>query len=88
MLRKIFTHMIRLYGDGRPVTAGAFEGYLEQTELALLARIAGQPVPAERERAIDDYIQKIRNEALLHAAPQQGSGEDPLLAKAKMKAQK
>lgn len=88
VLRKIFTHMIRLYGDGRPVTAGAFEGYLEQTELALLARIAGQPVPAERERAIDDYIQKIRNEALLHAAPQQGSGEDPLLAKAKMKAQK
>lgn len=89
VLRKLFAHAQNLYTAGRPVTIGAFEGYLEQNELSLLARIADMPVPAQRERAIDDYIQKIREQALRQRAPQQTlSGEDPLLAKAKLKAKK
>ena len=89
VLRKLFAHAQNLYSAGRPVTIGAFEGYLEQNELSLLARIADMPVPAQRERAIDDYIQKIREQALRRSAPQQTvSGEDPLLAKAKLKAKK
>lgn len=89
VLRKLFAHAQNLYNAGRPVTIGAFEGYLEQNELSLLARIADMPVPAQRERAIDDYIQKIREQALRQRAPQQTlSGEDPLLAKAKLKAKK
>lgn len=89
VLRKIFAHANSLYDGGRPVTVAAFEGYLEPNELSLLARIADMPVPAERERALDDYIRKIRGEALRRGTPPQAAPDiDPLLAKAKLKAKK
>ena len=84
VLRKVFAYALELYEAGRPVTVPAFEEMLQPNELSLLARIAEKPVPAERARALDDYIRKIRNEALASAAPE-ASAEDPLLAKAKLK---
>lgn len=89
VLARLFEQAQALYDAGRPVTVAALEGNLAANELSLLARIAQQPVPAERERAADDYIRKIREQALHRGAEPQGiSGDDPLLAKAKMKAVK
>lgn len=89
VLRKLFEHALALYQAGRPVTVAALEGRLEPNELSLLARITEQPIPAERERALDDYIRKIRDEALGHAgASAEACAEDPLLAKAKLKSKK
>lgn len=89
VLRKVFAHALSLYEAGRPITVASFEGYLEPNELSLLARITEQTVPAKREQAMDDYIRKIRGEALKHAQPiSEDPAEDPLLAKAKLKSRK
>lgn len=88
ILRKFFAHAISLYRENRPITVAAFEGYLEPNELSHLARITEIPVPAERERALDDYIERIRDQALYTPVASETSAEDPLLAKAKSKSKK
>lgn len=88
VLQKIFAHARTLYTQGRPVSIAAFEGELQENELALLVRIISGTIPARKQRALDDYITTIREQALRRGEEPAASHEqtDPLLAKARMKA--
>lgn len=86
-LRQVFAQANELYGAGHPVTVAAYEAQLDPNELSWLAHIAVQPIPAERERAAEDYIRKIQEQAL-HRDMQGASEDDPLLARARLKAKK
>lgn len=85
-LRKIFEHALDLYLNGRIISIAAFEGFLEEPELAHLAVILSRPPVAlsGREKALDDYItniklQYIKNMQKLNSLTED-ENEDPLTA--------
>lgn len=84
ILKAFFTHALELYNNNKNITIPAFEGHFEPEALSLLTTITSRPVPAMREKALDDYINKIKSCKL----KQSDSTTDPLLALAKAKKEK
>lgn len=89
ILKDIFLYSLELSNQGRNITVPAFEGHFDSSVLSLIAKIASRPTPAhEKEKAIDDYIYKIKDCVLKQNEPFNETQSDPLLAKAKMKKEK
>ena len=84
ILKAFFIHALELYNNNKNITIPAFEGHFEPEALSLLTTITSRPVPAMREKALDDYINKIKSCKL----KQSDSTTDPLLALAKAKKEK
>ena len=84
ILKAFFMHALELYNNDKSITIPAFEGYFEPEALSLLTNITSRPVPAMREKALDDYINNIKSCKL----KQTDSDTDSLLSFAKAKKEK
>ena len=84
ILKAFFIHALELYNNNKNITIPAFEGYFEPEALSLLTNITSRPVPAMREKALDDYINNIKSCKLKQA----DSDTDSLLSFAKAKKEK
>ena len=84
ILKAFFIHALELYNNDKNITIPAFEGHFEPDALSLLTNITSRPVPAMREKALDDYINNIKSCKL----KQTDSDTDSLLSFAKAKKEK
>lgn len=81
VLRKIYELAQSLYQEGQLVSIAAFEGLLQENELAHLAGILSRPVAlSSAEKAIEDFINTIYLEKAKRGETPEENGEDPMLA--------
>lgn len=88
ILKEFFSHAISIYKNGKDINISAFEEIFDPSAMSLLIKITNKPIPVPslRERALNDYIYKIKKHTL--KINQSANETDPLLEMAKMKKKK
>lgn len=88
ILKEFFSHAISIYKNGKDINISAFEEIFDPSAMSLLVKITNKPIPVPslRERALNDYIYKIKKHTL--KINQSANETDPLLEMAKMKKKK
>ena len=89
LLGRVFTMLARRYAAGEGLSEASLAAQLEPAEAAHITYLLSQPVSVEDvDRAIRDYIARMREEAALNSAKQSGDVTAALLAMQKSKQRK